>query len=132
VLLVCQPLRLHLQHVELPLVAPSLPSLPLVASSLPLVAPSLPFLPLVGPSLPSACLCLQHVELPLVAPSLGGVETLATRPVLTTHVGLSAAEREAIGIHDGLIRVSVGIEGVDDLLRDLLGALDAAAAEVAV
>jgi cystathionine beta-lyase/cystathionine gamma-synthase len=79
-----------------------------------------------------ACLLLQHVELPLVAPSLGGVETLVTRPVLTTHVGLSAAEREAIGIFDGLIRVSVGIEGVDDLLQDFLGALDAAAAEVAV
>lgn len=75
---------------------------------------------------------LKHVQLPLVAPSLGGVETLVTRPVLTTHVGLSAAEREAIGIFDGLIRVSVGIEGVDDLLQDFLGALDAAAAEVAV
>lgn len=83
----------------------------------------------------SACTpvsALQHVQLPMVAPSLGGVETLATRPVLTTHVGLSPSEREAIGIFDGLIRVSVGIEGVDDLMKDFLGALDAAAAEVAV
>ncbi len=75
-----------------------------------------------------AALALQHVKLPLVAPSLGGVETLVTRPVLTTHVGLSPAEREAIGIRDGLIRVSVGIEGADDLLQDFLSALDAAAA----
>jgi cystathionine gamma-synthase/cystathionine gamma-lyase/cystathionine beta-lyase len=71
---------------------------------------------------------MQHVEIPLVAPSLGGVETLATRPVLTTHVGLSPAEREAIGIRDGLIRVSVGIEGADDLVQDFLSALDAAEA----
>jgi cystathionine gamma-synthase/cystathionine gamma-lyase/cystathionine beta-lyase len=71
---------------------------------------------------------MQHVEIPLVAPSLGGVETLATRPVLTTHVGLSAEEREAIGIRDGLIRVSVGIEGADDLVQDFLSALDATAA----
>lgn len=74
---------------------------------------------------------MQHVEIPLVAPSLGGVETLATRPVLTTHVGLSAEEREAIGIRDGLIRVSVGIEGADDLVQDFLSALDAAAAGTA-
>lgn len=80
-----------------------------------------------------ACCCpsVQHVEIPLVAPSLGGVETLATRPVLTTHVGLSAEEREAIGIRDGLIRVSVGIEGADDLVQDFLSALDAAAAGTA-
>lgn len=80
-----------------------------------------------------ACCCpsMQHVEIPLVAPSLGGVETLATRPVLTTHVGLSAEEREAIGIRDGLIRVSVGIEGADDLVQDFLSALDAAAAGTA-
>jgi cystathionine gamma-synthase len=73
---------------------------------------------------------LQHLHLGLVAPSLGGVETLVTRPVLTTHVGLTPAEREAVGIADGLIRVSVGIEDADDLVADFLGALDAAAAEV--
>lgn len=72
----------------------------------------------------------QHLELPLVAPSLGGVETLVTRPTLTTHVGISAEERQAIGIHDGLIRVSVGIEGADDLVQDFLSALDAAAEEL--
>ena len=71
---------------------------------------------------------LQHVKLGLVAPSLGGVETLVTRPTLTTHVGMSAEERQLVGINDGLIRVSVGIEGTEDLLQDFLGALDAAAA----
>lgn len=62
-----------------------------------------------------------------MAPSLGGVETLVTRPTITTHVGLSAAERQKIGINDGLIRVSVGIEAPDDLVKDFLAALDAAA-----
>lgn len=51
--------------------------------------------------------------------------------MLTTHVGLSREEREAIGIFDGLIRVSVGIEGTDDLVADFLSALDAAAAAAA-
>lgn len=64
-----------------------------------------------------------------MAPSLGGVETLTTRPVLTTHVGMLPDERQAVGINDGLIRVSVGIEGADDLLQDFLSALDAVAAE---
>lgn len=82
------------------------------------------------PDGPAADAALRHVNLPLVAPSLGGVETLATRPVLTTHVGLTPAERQAIGIHDGLIRVSVGIEGTEDLVADFLAALDAAAEEL--
>jgi cystathionine beta-lyase/cystathionine gamma-synthase len=64
-----------------------------------------------------------------VAPSLGGVETLVTRPVLTTHVGISPEERRVVGIHDGLVRVSVGIEGAADLCRDFLNALDKAEAE---
>jgi cystathionine beta-lyase/cystathionine gamma-synthase len=66
-----------------------------------------------------------------VAPSLGGVETLVTRPVLTTHVGLSPAEREAVGIRDGLVRVSVGIEDAHDLVADFLAALDGAASAAA-
>lgn len=52
------------------------------------------------------------MTLPLVAPSLGGVETLATRPVLTTHVGLTPQERQDIGIHDGLIRCVLVWSGV--------------------
>lgn len=70
---------------------------------------------------------LQHTKLALSAPSLGGVETLVTRPVITTHSGLTAAQRQAVGINDGLLRVSVGIEDAADLVHDFLQALDAAA-----
>jgi cystathionine beta-lyase/cystathionine gamma-synthase len=65
----------------------------------------------------------KRIQLPLVAPSLGGVETLVTRPALTSHVGLSPDERRRIGIADGLIRMSVGLEAADDLIADLASAL---------
>lgn len=71
---------------------------------------------------------LQHLHLALVAPSLGGVESLVTRPAATTHVGLTQQQRLAIGISDGLIRLSVGIEDANDLIADFMAALDAAAA----
>lgn len=57
------------------------------------------------------------------AASLGGVESLATVPAFTTHAALSAAERRAAGIPDGLMRISVGLEGADVLLADLRQAL---------
>jgi methionine-gamma-lyase len=57
--------------------------------------------------------------------SLGEIDTLIIHPASTSHVGLTAAEREAIGIRDGLLRLSVGIEDIDDLLSDLQQALDA-------
>ncbi len=63
------------------------------------------------------------VHIPIVAPSLGGVESLVTRPAATSHAGLTAAERLEVGVSDGLIRMSVGIEGTDDLLADLGQAL---------
>jgi cystathionine beta-lyase/cystathionine gamma-synthase len=63
-----------------------------------------------------------------VAPSLGAVESLVTLPARTSHVGLPAAERARIGIGDGLVRVSVGREGSEDLVDDFSHALDAAAA----
>ena len=66
---------------------------------------------------------MARTTLPVVAPSLGGIETLLTRPATTSHSGLSAAERERIGIGDGLIRVSVGIEHTDDLIADFAQAL---------
>ncbi|HUZ79220.1 MAG TPA: PLP-dependent aspartate aminotransferase family protein [Thermoplasmata archaeon] len=59
-----------------------------------------------------------------VAASLGGVESLASVPGETSHRHLSAAERRARGIDDGLIRVSLGIEDAEDLIRDLTEALD--------
>ena len=67
---------------------------------------------------------MARTTLPVVAPSLGGIETLLTRPATTSHSGLSAAERERIGITDGLIRVSVGIEHTDDLIEDFGRALE--------
>lgn len=64
----------------------------------------------------------------LLAPSLGGVESLATQPVTTTHHGLTPAERIRRGITDSMIRLSVGLEDTDDLIADLTQALDAAGA----
>ena len=62
---------------------------------------------------------LGRLRIPIVAPSLGGAETLVIRPAVSTHVGLSAEERAAIGISDALIRFSVGLEATDDLIEDL-------------
>ena len=66
---------------------------------------------------------ITALELPMFAPSLGGVETLITRPVLTTHSGLTSEERALSGITDRLIRVAVGIESVEDLCEDFSQAL---------
>jgi len=67
---------------------------------------------------------LSAVRLPAVAPSLGGVESLVTRPVVTSHAGMSPEDRAAAGITDDLIRLSVGIEDAGDLLADFAQALD--------
>ena len=66
---------------------------------------------------------LGRVQLPLAAASLGGVESLITRPCLTSHSGLSAEERSQAGIAEGLVRYSVGLEEVEDLIADLEVAL---------
>jgi cystathionine beta-lyase/cystathionine gamma-synthase len=66
---------------------------------------------------------LERVELPVVAPSLGGVDSLLTIPAKTSHRLLAPAERARIGIGDGLVRMSVGIEATDDLVDDLSRAL---------
>jgi cystathionine gamma-synthase/cystathionine gamma-lyase/cystathionine beta-lyase len=66
---------------------------------------------------------LRRVELPAFAPSLGGTESLITRPAATSHAGLDPDERRRIGIADGLIRLSVGIEATEDLVEDLDRAL---------
>ena len=67
---------------------------------------------------------MDRVTLPTKAPSLGGVETLITRPVTTSHSGMSPQDRQRLGISDRLIRVSVGIEAPEDLIRDFEQALD--------
>ena len=66
---------------------------------------------------------MRSVRIPLIAPSLGGVESLLTRPAVTSHAGLSKEELERSGISDTLIRMSVGIEATDDLIADLDQAL---------
>lgn len=66
---------------------------------------------------------LQAVRLCALAESLGSVETLITHPASMTHKPIPAEKRQAIGISDGLIRLSVGIENVADIITDLQQAL---------
>ncbi len=67
---------------------------------------------------------LAGVELFTCAESLGGVESLIELPAVMTHASVPAEARAALGIDDGLIRISVGLEAVDDLLDDLAQAFD--------
>ena len=71
---------------------------------------------------------LAALQLPMNAPSLGGVETLITQPAKTSHAGLRPEDRERLGITDDLVRISVGIEDADDLIRDFEQALERAGA----
>ncbi len=66
---------------------------------------------------------LKNLEIFALAESLGGVESLVEHPASMTHAGISAEERKRIGISDSLLRASVGIEDVDDLIYDLDQAL---------
>ena len=69
---------------------------------------------------------LSAVELFTLAESLGGVESLIEHPAIMTHASVDEAQRRAIGIDDTLLRISVGIESVSDLIDDLDQALAAA------
>jgi cystathionine beta-lyase/cystathionine gamma-synthase len=69
---------------------------------------------------------LDAVTLAYSAPSLGGVESLVTRPAITSHAGMSEQDRDRIGITSDLIRISAGIEGTQDLIDDYAQALDKA------
>jgi methionine-gamma-lyase len=69
---------------------------------------------------------MDGVRLAGLAVSLGGVETLISHPASMTHAGMARADRLASGITDGLVRLSVGIEDVNDLLADLNQALECA------
>jgi len=66
---------------------------------------------------------LDALQVCTLAESLGGVETLISNPASMTHASIPRAEREARGVKDGLVRISVGIEDPDDLLADLDTAL---------
>ena len=74
-------------------------------------------------SLDAARKLLDNVKLCALAESLGGVETLISHPALMTHASVPPDVRQQIGITDGLVRISVGIEDVEDLIRDLDHAL---------
>ncbi|MGD0240517.1 MAG: PLP-dependent transferase [Streptosporangiaceae bacterium] len=71
---------------------------------------------------------IDAVTLAYSAPSLGGVETLITRPAVTSHAGMSAEDRDRLGITADLVRISSGIEGTQDLVSDFAQALDKASA----
>ncbi|NBO65089.1 MAG: PLP-dependent transferase [Acidobacteria bacterium] len=74
-------------------------------------------------SLAAARVVLDNVKLCALAESLGGVETLISHPATMTHASVPGAERRRLGITDGLVRISVGIEDVEDIIADLDRAL---------
>jgi len=76
-------------------------------------------------SLKNANTMLKRVRVCSLGESLGGVETLISHPATMTHAALGEKGRKAIGITDGLVRISVGIEDVNDILEDLDQALNA-------
>ncbi|MBV8527476.1 MAG: PLP-dependent transferase, partial [Candidatus Dormibacteraeota bacterium] len=74
---------------------------------------------------PSAVRMLERMRLITLAESLGAVESLAELPAIMTHASMPIEVRERIGVSDSLIRLSVGVEDVDDLIADLEQALAA-------
>jgi len=75
-------------------------------------------------SLEAARRLLNGVRLMALAESLGGVETLISHPATMTHASVPASRRAALGISDGLVRISAGVEDIEDLQADLEQALD--------
>jgi cystathionine gamma-synthase len=67
---------------------------------------------------------IDALKIPRIAPSLGGVESLVEQPALMSYFELSTEQREAVGIRNNLVRYAVGIESGEDLIADLLEALD--------
>jgi cystathionine beta-lyase/cystathionine gamma-synthase len=66
---------------------------------------------------------LDRLQVMSLAESLGGVETLISHPASMTHASVPAERRQRLGITDGMVRVSVGLEDLDDLIADLDQAL---------
>jgi methionine-gamma-lyase len=75
---------------------------------------------------PSAFRFLNALQIIKLAVSLGGTESLASHPATMTHSGIPEEVRQRIGVLDSTIRLSVGIEHPDDLISDLVQALEAA------
>ncbi len=74
--------------------------------------------------LDTASRVVDALEIPYLAPSLGGIETLVMQPSIVSFFQMTTEERLEVGIKDSLIRLSVGLESVDDLIADLQRALD--------
>jgi cystathionine beta-lyase len=73
---------------------------------------------------PAAVTFMKRTKLPLVAVSLGGVESILSYPATMSHAAMPKEERQARGITDGLVRLSVGLEDAEDLIGDFQSALD--------
>lgn len=69
--------------------------------------------------LPAGVSMMNHVQLASLAPTLGNTETLIMHPASMSHVTVPPAVRQSMGISDGLVRLSVGIENIEDILADL-------------
>ena len=67
---------------------------------------------------------MDNVHLAVLAVSLGGVETLIQHPASMTHAGVSIEDKHEAGITDDLVRFSVGIENVEDIINDLRQAFE--------
>jgi cystathionine beta-lyase/cystathionine gamma-synthase len=72
----------------------------------------------------AACQFVDRIELIFHAVSMGGMESLATRPAMSSHRGMTPEARLKAGVSDSLIRLSVGVEAIEDLLKDLKQAID--------
>jgi cystathionine gamma-lyase len=68
---------------------------------------------------------LEHLQIITLAESLGGVESLVNHPAIMTHASVPEEQRASLGITDSLIRFSVGIEAIEDLVEDINAALAA-------
>jgi cystathionine gamma-synthase len=79
-----------------------------------------------------ACRVSEAMRLFRLATSLGGVESLVSIPVLTSHAMISAEQRAEMGVNEQMVRLSVGIESVEDLIADLEQALEVVGGKVAV
>lgn len=71
----------------------------------------------------------QNTKIFTLAESLGGIESLCEVPAAMTHAGIDVKAREASGVFDNLVRLSVGIEDKEDLLKDVEQALQSAASQ---
>ncbi len=86
---------------------------------------------LKGDDLEEAKRVMSSFKVFSLAESLGGVESLCTHPATMTHASIPKAQREAAGLKDTLIRLSVGIEDVEDLIEDLAQAIEQRVATLA-